>query len=114
MRKLSAFVVMVLLAAVLPGTGDSTTVAQAPRSAGSTTFNLQPSTFNSQETVRRNVTYCTAGDVALKMDIYFPKSDSRARAPAVLYVHGGSWVSGDKFEVGLGGVELANNGYLVA
>ncbi len=45
-------------------------------------------------TVQRDVTYCTAGDVELKLDVYYPAGggsnpaagDSR---PAVMYVHGG-------------------------
>lgn len=44
-----------------------------------------------------DVTYCTADDgVALKMDIYFPDKDGLW--PAVVYVHGGSWMQGDKAE----------------
>ncbi|HUP27053.1 MAG TPA: alpha/beta hydrolase [Chloroflexia bacterium] len=65
--------------------------------------------------VKRDVTYCTAGGVALKMDIYSPPANRQAApAPVVLYVHGGSWISGDKFEVGQAAGELSAKGYLVA
>ena len=43
-----------------------------------------------------DVTYCTADGVPLKMDIYFP--DHGGPWPAVVYVHGGSWMTGDKSE----------------
>lgn len=63
--------------------------------------------------MQRNVTYCTAGGEALKMDLFLPQS-SGGHAPVVVYIHGGSWVGGDKFEVGLAGNELARKGYVVA
>lgn len=47
---------------------------------------------NSSQT---DVTYCTMNAVALKMDVYFPTDVSQPR-PAVVYVHGGGWTSGDK------------------
>ncbi|MEA2574555.1 MAG: hypothetical protein QOH93_1853 [Chloroflexia bacterium] len=64
-------------------------------------------------TAQRNVTYCTVGGEALKLDLFLPAPGSRP-APVVVYVHGGSWVGGDKFEVGLAGDELARKGYVVA
>ena len=36
-----------------------------------------------------DVTYCTMGGVALKMDVYMPESVSNA--PAVILIHGGAW-----------------------
>jgi acetyl esterase/lipase len=43
-----------------------------------------------------DLTYCTTSDgVDLKMDLYYPQQ-MIAPAPLVLYVHGGSWISGDK------------------
>jgi acetyl esterase/lipase len=64
-------------------------------------------------TTQRNVTYCTAAGEALKMDLFLPQS-SDGPFPVVVYIHGGSWVGGDKFEVGLAGDELARKGYVVA
>ncbi|HEY0070487.1 MAG TPA: alpha/beta hydrolase [Chloroflexia bacterium] len=64
-------------------------------------------------TAQRNVTYCTVGGEALKMDLFLPQAGG-APFPVVVYIHGGSWVGGDKFEVGLAGKELARKGYIVA
>jgi acetyl esterase/lipase len=64
--------------------------------------------------VLRDVTYCKGGAVDLKMDLYFPKVASSAPMPVVLYVHGGSWSSGDKSEATLLTADLLNYGYLVA
>jgi acetyl esterase/lipase len=46
-------------------------------------------------TVERDVTYCTMGNVPLKMDLYYPGT-ADGPWPAVIYVHGGSWVKGSK------------------
>jgi acetyl esterase/lipase len=72
--------------------------------------------------VQRNVTYCTAGGVDLQMDVYPPAiirnpqsaiRNPQAPAPAIIYVHGGSWTSGDKAEIGQGAADLNARGYLV-
>ena len=65
--------------------------------------------------VERDITYGTAGDVVLKMDIYYPLALD-GPLPAVVYVHGGSWYSGDKV-TGVGQFDipqLVARGYLVA
>ncbi|MCS6903124.1 MAG: alpha/beta hydrolase fold domain-containing protein [Candidatus Bipolaricaulota bacterium] len=62
-----------------------------------------------------DVTYCVMDGVELKMDIYRPR-ESTAPTPALLYVHGGGWTSGDK-RSGEGvrdTPELLARGYLVA
>lgn len=46
--------------------------------------------------VSRDVTYCTADGVDLKMDIYYPKTAPAGVGTAVIYVHGGGWTAGDK------------------
>jgi acetyl esterase/lipase len=50
-------------------------------------------------TVLRDVTYCTTGGGAVKMDIYRPANQA-PEAPAAMYVHGGGWTSGSKSEGG--------------
>ena len=45
--------------------------------------------------IKHNVTYNTVDNVSLQMDIYFP-DNMNGKTPAVLYVHGGAWTSGDK------------------
>ncbi len=77
--------------------------------------------------VERDVTYCTAGGVDLKMDVYYPNSlagsadvaattGAMGQVPAVLYVHGGGWTRGDKSD-GAGAAAipaLRDAGFLVA
>jgi acetyl esterase/lipase len=43
-----------------------------------------------------DVTYCTMDGSPQKLDIYFP--DQGGPWPVVVYVHGGSWMTGDKAE----------------
>jgi acetyl esterase/lipase len=53
------------------------------------------------------VTYCTQQGTKLAMDLYAPPAGAVRPAPAVLYVHGGGFVLGDRKLGGLGG-GLAN------
>ena len=93
-------VLAALIAALLPGQRAwAGSVAAPPAQAGG---------------VQRDVTYCTPGGVALKMDVYLPSTGSPGLAPAVLYLHGGSWRAGDKSEVGLLAPGLVASGYVVA
>ena len=65
--------------------------------------------------VEHDVTYSTTDGVDLKMDIYYPEFATGA-VPAVIYIHGGAWIQGDKTE-GAGATEipeLRSRGYLVA
>lgn len=58
-----------------------------------------------------DVPYCTPADSLQKMDVYFP--DSGGPWPALVYVHGGSWIHGDKSEALMFAREMASQGYLV-
>jgi acetyl esterase/lipase len=51
----------------------------------------------------RNITYTTAGGKALKLDVTQPTMpvEPGQRRPAILQIHGGGWVIGDKREQGL-------------
>lgn len=42
-----------------------------------------------------NITYSTAGNVDVKLDLYTPRNRVRA-VPVVIYIHGGGWVEGRK------------------
>jgi len=42
-----------------------------------------------------DITYCTMDDIPLKMDLYFP-DDAESSYQILVYVHGGSFTSGDK------------------
>jgi acetyl esterase/lipase len=63
-----------------------------------------------------NVTYCTAGGVALKMDLFMAKPSYQGPRPLLVYVHGGGWTEGDKTWVDriMSSGELALHGYTVA
>lgn len=64
--------------------------------------------------VLKNVTYCTPGGVAEKMDLYFPRNLATP-VPVVLYVHGGAWRAGNKSEgeAVRDAPEFTGRGYLV-
>lgn len=48
--------------------------------------------------IQRNIPYCSIEDgTSLLMDIYYP-NQRQEPCPVVVYVHGGSWESGDKSE----------------
>ena len=57
-----------------------------------------------------NVAYCSM-DAAQIMDVYFPPSGGPW--PVLVYVHGGSWMHGDKSEALLFADQMAIQGYLV-
>lgn len=66
--------------------------------------------------VRRDVTYSTTGGVPLKMDLYFPQGHHTKLMPAVVYVHGGAWMGGDKNDqaVRYFAPTFVDRGYIVA
>jgi len=61
--------------------------------------------------VARDVTYSTAEGRAQKLDVYWPAVRVENR-PAVLLVHGGAWVGGDKRDMEWMGRQLAAHGYV--
>lgn len=103
---LIAGLMLLLISMPLSGCGDSgfdgsASVDTASESSSTTTrafVPLDPAKFG---TVEREVTYGNAGDVDLKMDVYYPKS-ATGPLPVVMYVHGGGWTRGDKQD-GAGG-----------
>jgi acetyl esterase/lipase len=65
--------------------------------------------------VTRNVTFATIGRKAIKLDVYEPRRPETelARRPAILQIHGGAWVLGDKREQGIPLLRhLANQGWV--
>lgn len=58
-----------------------------------------------------DVTYCTPEGLPQKLDLYYPQSGGPW--PVLFYVHGGSWMEGDKAE-GEGWRGMNDSGYLVA
>jgi acetyl esterase/lipase len=59
---------------------------------------------------RRDIEYAQAGDQALTLDLYLPKSPNGP--PLVVWVHGGAWRAGSKKDMPLG--RLVEQGYAVA
>jgi acetyl esterase/lipase len=93
----------------------STETPQPGATAGSspqptTTPNPSPLSFTSYGERFMDISYCSA-DAAQKMDIYFPQSGGAW--PALVYVHGGTWMHGDKSEAVLFADQMALQGYVV-
>lgn len=61
-------------------------------------------------TAERDITYCTMSGHPQKMDVYYPSSGGQW--PVLIYIHGGSWIEGDKAE-GEGWKYLNDSGFLV-
>jgi acetyl esterase/lipase len=95
---LMVVVVMILPACSLAGTPPAT---PSP----------SPTPFGNYGQALSDVTYCIMDGQPQKMDIYFPQSGGPW--PAVVYVHGGSWMKGDKSEAKDLGAALNAQGYLV-
>lgn len=55
---------------------------------------LNPNSVESMD--YRNIEYKNTNGVQLTLDIYGPKKELKGGSPVILYVHGGSWVYGDK------------------
>lgn len=62
-----------------------------------------------------DIPYCNPNIAAQKMDIYFPtEANTSSSWPALVYVHGGSWIYGDKSEATIFAQTVTNEGYVVA
>lgn len=60
----------------------------------------------------RNVVYCRAAGLDLKLDVYRPR-DGRNGCPVLLQVHGGAWVLGSKNEQGIPlMLQMASRGWI--
>lgn len=61
-----------------------------------------------------DVVYSHVGDVDLKMDIYYPTTSSSGAAPAVVVIHGGSWMFGKRQDMAQASEYIASQGALAA
>jgi acetyl esterase/lipase len=59
-----------------------------------------------------NLTYCTLGPRALQLDIFYPKAKRKKGYPAVLFIHGGGWRSGNRSNHLPMAQQLAARGYV--
>lgn len=70
-----------------------------------------PIPFHHYGETLRDVPYCSLDGSPQNMDVYFPESGGPW--PALLYVHGGGWMHGDKSEAGMFARLMTSQGYLV-
>ena len=63
--------------------------------------------------IHKGVVYNHPARKPLKMTIFMP-NDGLAKHPAVLLIHGGSWMYGTRYQLDWYGRELARHGYLAA
>jgi len=61
---------------------------------------------------KTNLTYCTLGARNLQLDIFYPKAKRKQGYPAVLFIHGGGWRSGDRSNHIPMAQQLAAKGYV--
>jgi predicted esterase len=64
-----------------------------------------------------NVTYRTTTDfrgnsVTLQLDIYQPRGDTATKRPAIMWMHGGFWVGGNKQDMRAWAQDSARRGYV--
>jgi len=65
--------------------------------------------------VETGVTYAERPSGPLKLDIYRTSADEKStheKRPAIVVIHGGSWKSGDRRQLGLYAASLARRGYV--
>jgi acetyl esterase/lipase len=74
-----------------------------------------PPYLNKLGTVEKNVDYSHADIINLKLDVYYPLT-ANWPVPAVIYLHGGAWIQGDKSDAASSPEvsELIKRGFLVA
>lgn len=86
-----------------------TPTSQPPQPAN--TPSASPVPFTRYGETLRDVVYCSPDGSPQRMDVYFPESGGPW--PALLYVHGGGWMHGDKSEAGMIAQLMTSQGYLV-
>jgi gluconolactonase len=86
-----------------------------PPSQASTSSSNRPSTVINHQKIKSqlNVVYTTYGDRKLLMDV-FSSNDAEKPRPAVVVVHGGGWLNGDKTKFRALTLALAERGYVTA
>ncbi|OUM57599.1 hypothetical protein PIROE2DRAFT_17371 [Piromyces sp. E2] len=67
-------------------------------------------TLNNKMTTASNVRY--GAKDKNKVDVYYNKLDTQTLKPVVIFIHGGAWVKGDKYNFIEVGAALARNGYV--
>ncbi|MFL5732724.1 MAG: alpha/beta hydrolase fold domain-containing protein [Chloroflexia bacterium] len=112
-RGLAAFTALTLIVALWIGLAPRVLLPGGTPDAGRAGLSV-PAAQIEPGSIRRDVTYCTAGGVDLKLDLYFPYAFEDKPWPVAVFVHGGGYTSGDKKSVAVGGGQLRDRGYLLA
>ncbi|MEP6754979.1 MAG: alpha/beta hydrolase [Chthonomonadales bacterium] len=60
----------------------------------------------------RDIEYGHLSGESQKLDLYLPETESTSPVPAMVFVHGGGWVGGDKREYESKAIDLAGRGYV--
>jgi acetyl esterase/lipase len=72
----------------------------------------RPAVRPEKVTVERNIVFRRVAGKELKLDVYRPRSEGTGR-PAILQIHGGGWIIGDKREQGIPLLKhLASHGWV--
>jgi len=61
--------------------------------------------------LKKDITYCSIGQRALKLDVFYPAKGTKV-LPAIVLVHGGGWRSGDRSQNIALAEQLARSGYV--
>jgi acetyl esterase/lipase len=105
------FLLIVVFMILLLACSSKQTSTPPPTPQPTSTPTPSPVPFQMYGETLTDVTYCTTGSSPQKMDVYFP--DSGGPWPALVYVHGGSWMYGDKSEAVMFARGMIAQGYLV-
>lgn len=117
-----AIAVLTLCAAALAG-AQAPAPAPAPYTAATTYAKLikkypfiriAASEAPASVRVIRDLTYIQRGEHALQLDLYLPTQQATAPLPAIVFVHGGGWQSGDRAEFAPMAIRMAQQGYAAA
>jgi acetyl esterase/lipase len=87
------------------------TIQLTPAPSQTQTANVSPNPFARYGETLTDIIYCTPDNSPQAMDVYFP--DAGGPWPVLVYVHGGSWMHGDKTEAGMFASMMTAQGYLV-
>ncbi len=92
-------------------TSPTATSTPQPTAIHTATQSPSPVPFTLYGEALADVAYCTTGTSLQKMDVYFP--DLGGPWPVLAYVHGGSWMHGDKAEAIMFADRMTAQGYLL-